>query len=83
MSSAGQAPGFIGWHRHKFGWLGNDRKTYLTSGSRKLTLTPLDGREGLSMIVVPADDPANPSKVFVVECAQAVRMEMDASKPGE
>ncbi len=82
MSSAGQASGFIGWHRHKFGWLDEDRKTYLTKGTHNLVLTPLDGREGISMVVVPADDPANPSKVFVIECAQPLRMEKDAPKPG-
>jgi M6 family metalloprotease-like protein len=82
MSSAGRASGFIGWHRHKFGWLDDDRKTYLTQGSHKLTLKPLEAEQGISMVVVPADDPAGPSKVFVVECAQALRMEKDAPKPG-
>ncbi len=82
MSSSGRASGFIGWHRHKFGWLEDDRKTYLTEGAHKLTLTPLDGDDGISMIVVPADDPANPGKVFVIECAQPLRMKKDAPKPG-
>ena len=82
MSSAGQATGFIGWHRHKFGWLNADRKAYLTEGTHQLTLTPLSGSEGVSMIVVPADDPAKPSKVFVVECAQPIRAKKDAPKPG-
>ncbi len=54
MSSSGRASGFIGWHRHKFGWLEDDRKTYLTEGAHKLTLTPLDGDDGISMIVVPS-----------------------------
>jgi len=26
---SGPATGFLGWHRHKFGWLDADRKTYL------------------------------------------------------
>lgn len=82
MSSAGQASGFIGWHRHKFGWLDEDRKSYLTKGSHKLTLTPLNGDKGLSMIVVPVDDPAKPSKVFVIECAQTLRMKKAAHKEG-
>ncbi|HKK19643.1 MAG TPA: hypothetical protein VJ952_13270, partial [Opitutales bacterium] len=39
--------------------------------------------EGLSMIAVPVDDSEKPSKVFVVECAQALRMkEEDLPKPG-
>mgnify|MGYP002622200779 CR=1 FL=1 len=82
MSSAGQATGFIGWHRHKFGWLDDNRKTYLTKGTHKLTLTPLGGDDGVSMVVVPADDPSKPSKVFVVECAQPLRIDKDAPEPG-
>jgi len=82
MSSAGRASGFIGWHRHKFGWLDDDRKTYLTQGTPTLDLTPLDGDEGLSMIAVPSDNAENPSKVFVIELAQPLRMKDDAPKPG-
>ncbi|MFK7852216.1 MAG: hypothetical protein AB8D78_14665 [Akkermansiaceae bacterium] len=74
MSSAGQSTGFIGWHRHKFGWLNDDRKTYLSEGTHRLTLTPLDRKDGLSMIAIPADDPEKPSKVFVIECAQPLRL---------
>jgi M6 family metalloprotease-like protein len=73
MSSAGYATGFLGWHRHKLEWLDADRKTYLTSGTTRLTLTPLDADHGVSMVVVPVDDPAKPSKVFVLEVAQARR----------
>lgn len=73
MSSAGNATGFLGWHRHKLEWLDADRKTYLTSGTTRLTLTPLDADHGVSMVVVPVDDPAKPSKVFVLEVAQARR----------
>lgn len=73
MSSAGNASGFLGWHRHKLEWLDADRKTYLTSGTTRLTLTPLDADRGISMVAVPTDDPAKPSKVFVVEVAQARR----------
>lgn len=82
MSAAGRASGFIGWHRHKLGWLDDNRKTYLSKGTHKLTLTPLEDNNGISMIVVPADDPAAPSKVFVMECAQPLRMEKDGPKPG-
>jgi hypothetical protein len=73
MSSAGNATGFLGWHRHKLEWLDSDRKTYLTGGTTRLTLTPLNADHGVSMVVVPADDPAKPSKVFVLEVAQARR----------
>ena len=73
MSSAGNASGFLGWHRHKLEWLDAGRKTYLTSGTTRLTLTPLDAGGGISMVAVPTDDPAKPSKVFVLEVAQALR----------
>lgn len=82
MSQTRNATGFIGWHRHKFGWLGDDRKTYLTEGTHKLTLTPLSADEGVSMIVVPADNPESPSKVFVVEVAQPIRVNNNPPKPG-
>lgn len=83
MSSLGRANGFIGWHRHKFGWLDESRKTYLSEGSHEIILTPLSGDEGMSMIVVPADNAPDPSKVFVVECAQPLRMEEEnLPKPG-
>ncbi|PXA05014.1 hypothetical protein DDZ13_03350 [Coraliomargarita sinensis] len=83
MSSSGRANGFIGWHRHKFGWLEAGRKTYLKEGRHQITLTPLHADDGISMVVVPADDPDNPSKVFVVECAQPLRMEeSELPKPG-
>lgn len=71
MSGAGRAAGFIGWHRHKLDWLDADRKTYLSEGTHTLTLTPLDAKEGISMIVVPVDNPKQPSVVFVAEIGQA------------
>lgn len=73
MSGAGNATGFLGWHRHKLEWLDADRKTYLTSGTNRITLTPLDADHGISLVVVPTDDPVKPSKVFVLEVAQARR----------
>ena len=74
MSAAGRAGGFLGWHRHKLQWLDPNRKTYLTGGGHELELTPLNAESGLSMIVVPADDPEKPSKVFVIELAQPFRV---------
>ena len=73
MSASGRASGFLGWHRHKLGWLDGGRKTYLTSGKHRFELASLDADAGLSMVVVPADDPEKPSKVFVVEVAQPFR----------
>ena len=73
MSSAGNSGGFLGWHRHKLEWLDANRKTYLTKGDTKLTLTPLDADSGISMVVIPVDDPAHPSKVFVIEVGQERR----------
>ena len=74
MSSAYKATGFIGWHRHKLKWLDDDRKTYLTKGEHVIELSHLNSDSGISMIVVPSDDPQKPSKVFVVELAQALKL---------
>lgn len=74
MSLAGNATGFLGWHRHKLGWLDASRKTYLTGSDTKLVLTSLDAASGVSMVAIPADTPARPCKVFVVELAQARRL---------
>jgi M6 family metalloprotease-like protein len=65
---------FLGWHRHKNGWLPAARATYLKENTMgwRATLSPLSGSCGLSLIVLPADDVDHPSKVFVVELAQPV-----------
>lgn len=63
----------IGWHRHKLGWLADDRKTYLPRGRLETVLTPLAGSTGNSMIVMPADNPLNPSKVYAFELAQLIQ----------
>lgn len=73
MSGAGRAAGFIGWQRHKLGWLDADRKTLLSKGKHTLELTPLDAKEGVSMIVVPLTMSKHPSVVFVVEIGQPPR----------
>ncbi|MGY8771424.1 MAG: immune inhibitor A domain-containing protein [Pirellulales bacterium] len=73
MSSAGRASGFLGWHRHKLKWLDADRKTYVVSGKHRFKLMRLNASSGISMITVPVDDPAKPSKVFVVEVSQPIR----------
>jgi|GEM_PF-121416 len=70
MSVTSRAGGFLGWHRHKFGWLAAERKQYLTEGDHDVVLHPLSAEEGVEMVVVPVDDPKHPSKVFVVELAQ-------------
>lgn len=74
MSSTGRSTGFLGWHHHKLKWLDADRKAYLTKSSSSLELTPLSDSTGVSLVVVPADDPARPSKVFVIEVAQPIRL---------
>jgi M6 family metalloprotease-like protein len=63
----------IGWHRHKLGWLADERKVYLARGQLETVLTPLPGSTGTSMIVVPADDALNPSKVYALELAQLIQ----------
>ncbi|MFC7534048.1 hypothetical protein [Actinoplanes sp. GCM10030250] len=59
---------------HKNGWLPDQRKTYLAESRRRwrTILHPLTDADGLSMIVLPVDDTACPSKVFVIEPAQPV-----------
>ncbi|MFT4548885.1 MAG: M6 family metalloprotease-like protein [Verrucomicrobiales bacterium] len=74
MSAAGRASGFLGWHRHKLQWLDADRKTYVVGGKHQFDLTPLNAKSGVSMIAIPVDDPAKPSKVFVVEIAQPFQL---------
>lgn len=74
MSASGRASGFLGWHRHKLQWLDAGRKTYVTKGKHQFDLTPLNESSGISMITVPVDDPARPSKVFVIEIAQPFRV---------
>ncbi|MFT5524646.1 MAG: hypothetical protein ACI9HK_002608, partial [Pirellulaceae bacterium] len=73
MSSAGQASGFLGWHRHKLNWLDADRKTYVVSGTHRFKLMPLNASSGISMITIPVDDPVAPSKLFVVEISQPIQ----------
>lgn len=72
MSDIFHCAAFIGWHRHKNGWLPAERSLYLPDApqERYLTLSPLSSRFGTSMVVVPIDNPQRPSKVFVVELAQ-------------
>lgn len=74
MSDIFHSVSFLGWHRHKNGWLPDERKTYIGESRRRwrTTLHPLTGPSGLSMIVLPVDDAGCPSKVFVVEPAQPV-----------
>ncbi|MFL5381419.1 MAG: hypothetical protein ACJ8GN_02715 [Longimicrobiaceae bacterium] len=71
MSDIFRASGFLGWHRHKNGWLAASRKTYVNaSGTKTFTLTPFTESSGVSMLVFPVDNASKPSKVFVVEVAQ-------------
>jgi len=58
-------------------------KAYLTKNAQALELVPLSASSGISMVVVPVGDPARPSKVFVIEVAQSIRLEGGAtSKAG-
>ncbi|MCP3460347.1 hypothetical protein [Bradyrhizobium sp. CCGUVB23] len=63
----------IGWHRHKLGWLADERKVYLARGQLEAVLTPLPGRTRISMIVAPADGTLNPSQVYALELAQPIQ----------
>lgn len=70
MASGHSGSGFIGWHRHKLGWLAPERKRYLTEGLHTIDLSPLDAKSGVSMVVVPVADPEQPSKIFAIEIGQ-------------
>jgi M6 family metalloprotease-like protein len=74
MSDIFHSVSFLGWERHKNGWLDPARILYLPEGdaTRYETLSPLSGACGLAMIVLPIDNPAHPSKVLVIEVAQPV-----------
>src|SRR4029077_16788630 len=74
MSDIFHSVSFLGWHRHKNGWLPASRATYINAGTPVWygTLSPLSGSCGLSMVVLPVDDVHHPSKVFVIELAQPV-----------
>src|SRR6266567_7638406 len=74
MSDTFRAGSFLGWHRHKNGWLEPSRTLYINqcTSAWYVTLSPLSGGCGISMIVLPVDDPIRPSKVFVIELAPPV-----------
>lgn len=72
MSDYENATGFIGWNRHKSGWMPDSTKHYLTSGRQKIRLSPLAAYSGIHMVVVPIDDKVHPSRVYVIEVAQPI-----------
>ena len=72
MCNIFRSTGFIGWHRHKFGWLPAERSVCIRKGELATKLTPLSSKDGVSMIVVPVGDAAKPSQVFVVEITQPI-----------
>jgi M6 family metalloprotease-like protein len=73
MCDTGNGANFIGWHRHKLGWIDESRKHFMKEKVFETTLTPLSEDDGLAMVVVPIDDAESPSKVFVVELALPIR----------
>jgi len=72
MSDIFKGTSFLGWHRHKLGWLDAGRKVYVAGGTKEVTLTPLSSDAGVSMVVIPLDDAQHPSKVLVAEVAEPV-----------
>jgi hypothetical protein len=74
MSDTFRAASFLGWHRHKNGWLDDSRKLYISQSTPgwSVTLSPLSGSCGTSMVVLPIDNPAKPSRVFVIELAPPI-----------
>lgn len=75
MADMQHSESFLGWERHKMGWLDATRELYLPDLSTtplRVTLNLLTDSAGLSMVVIPLGDAANPSKVFVFEIGQPV-----------
>lgn len=63
---------FFGWHRHKMGWIDQERATFLRQGEWSGTLSRLSAAYGTSMVVIPVGSDPRPSKVFVVELVEPV-----------
>ncbi|MCS6320192.1 MAG: hypothetical protein H8K05_20970 [Nitrospira sp.] len=63
---------YLGWHRYKNGWFDPTRISYLwtTTTDWPTTLSPIQCREGLSMVILPIDDMHSPSKVLCIELSQ-------------
>jgi len=75
MSDTFVSQSFTGWHRHKLGWLSADRKTWVKApvaagSAASVTLSPLDGKSGVSMLVM---DLRNSAKVLVAEVVQQMK----------
>ncbi len=73
MCDVSNGRNFLGWHRHILGWLPPERKHFITENEFTATLSPLSKNEGLAMLVIPADNSENLSKVFVIELALPLR----------
>jgi hypothetical protein len=74
MSDTFRAGSFLGWHRRKNGWLAASRQLYISQPTPDsgVTLSPLSGSCGTSMVVLPIDNPLKPSKIFVIELAPPI-----------
>eukprot|EP01006_Ploeotia_vitrea_P008597 TRINITY_DN20648_c0_g1_i1.p1 TRINITY_DN20648_c0_g1~~TRINITY_DN20648_c0_g1_i1.p1 ORF type:complete len:409 (+),score=35.03 TRINITY_DN20648_c0_g1_i1:45-1271(+) len=87
MGDIWRGTSFIGWHRHKLGWLPDTRKLYWSTvfnsdcDALETVLFPfsVDKEGGVSLIVVPAEqhdentgEKCGPSKVFCVEIAEPI-----------
>jgi M6 family metalloprotease-like protein len=73
MSDIFQGNGLLGWHRHKLGWLDASRTLYVASGSQQVTLSPLDGTCGTSLVLANIDDQTQPTRTLAIEIAQPFR----------
>lgn len=73
MSDIFRSVSFLGWDRHKNGWLDPSREVFVASpGRQTFHLAPFTASQGVSMVVLPADDAKKPSQVVVLEMAQPV-----------
>jgi hypothetical protein len=85
MCDTFRAGSFLGWHRHKNGWVDPSRQLYIsqTTPGWYVTVSPLSGSCGTSMVVLPVDDPVKPAKVFVVELAPPILGRNDTPRPAK
>lgn len=74
MGDVVYATGFLGWHRHLFGWLDAKRIATVGPGQRYLgAIAPLDLRHGVAMVLVRPDSGTGPApELYAVQVAPAV-----------
>jgi M6 family metalloprotease-like protein len=76
---SGTAPEFLGWERWLLGWINDNQvicSNSLTSG--KITLTPIEKKDGIKLLVIPLDG----STAIVVESRRNLGYDIGIPKSG-